>query len=89
MRTLVWMVLAVGLVLAAAPAQAQTYDPNYPICMQAYGMEQGFIWCGYTSMAQCEMSASARAAQCLPNPYFAYGSTERRGRIDRRPHRAY
>jgi len=56
--------------LAVAPAQAQTYDPNYPICLQTFGRFGNSISCGYTSMAQCKWSASGRAAQCITNPYF-------------------
>jgi hypothetical protein len=55
----------------AAPAQAQTYDPNYPVCLQSYGIDGDYIECGYTSLAHCAQSASGRAAQCIINPYFA------------------
>src|SRR4051794_22357156 len=37
MRTLAMPVLAVAMMLAAPSAQAQTYDPNYPICLQTFG----------------------------------------------------
>jgi Protein of unknown function (DUF3551) len=47
-----------------------TYDPNYPVCLQTYGIGGGSIACGYTSLAQCAQSASVRAAQCITNPYF-------------------
>jgi hypothetical protein len=57
--------------LTAAPVQAQTYDPNYPVCLQTYGIDGNVIECGYTSLAQCAQSASGRAAQCITNPYFA------------------
>jgi hypothetical protein len=87
-RILALTILATGTILAAAPAPAQTYDPNYPICLQAFGAKGGYIECGYASMAQCAMSASGRAAQCLTNPYFAYGSGEP-GRIYRRHHRVH
>ena len=70
MRPLVWTVLGIGLMLAA-PAQAQTYDPNYPICLQSYGREGNYISCRYSSMDQCKLSASGRAAQCIVNPYPA------------------
>jgi hypothetical protein len=63
--------LAIAMVLTAAPARAQTYDPNYPVCLQTYGIEGGYIDCGYTSLAQCAQSASGRAAECIVNPYFA------------------
>jgi Protein of unknown function (DUF3551) len=74
----------IGAFLVAAPACAQTYDPNYPVCLQTYGIEGGYIDCGFTSLAQCAASASGRAAQCLTNPYFAHGDRKlprQRGRL--------
>ena len=71
MRTLARLVLATSMTLAAASAQAQTYDPNYPVCLQTFGRNGGYISCSYTSMQQCGWSASGRAAQCITNPYFA------------------
>jgi hypothetical protein len=64
-------ILAIATVLTAAPARAQTYDPNYPVCLQIYDVDGGYIDCGYTSLAQCAQSASGRAAECIVNPYFA------------------
>ncbi len=47
MRALPWtMLLGMGTILTAAPAQAQTYDPRYPVCMQVYSREGSFIGCG-------------------------------------------
>ena len=83
MRSLSWTTLAVGLMLAAGPIQAQTYDPNFPICLQTYGRDGGYIACRYTSMGQCKLTASARAAQCIVNPYFA-GAAGRSYRKQRR-----
>jgi hypothetical protein len=83
MRTLATPVLAIAMTLAAASAQAQTYDPNYPICLQTFGRNGNAISCGYTSMGQCRLSASGRAAQCITNPYFAgpnFGRTRRQSR---------
>jgi len=60
-----------AIVLTAGPAQAQTYDPRYPIYLQTYGREGNYITCSYTSMDRCRLSASGRAAQCLTNSYFA------------------
>ncbi len=71
MRTLTGLVVAIALTLAAASAHAQTYDPNYPVCLQTFGRMGNAISCGYISMAQCQLSASGRAAQCITNPYFA------------------
>jgi hypothetical protein len=53
----------------ATPTHAQTYDPSYPVCMQVSGREASYIQCSFTSMAQCQASASGRAAMCMMNPY--------------------
>ena len=65
--------LAIAAALTATPALAQTYDPNYPVCLQTYGIGGGYIDCSYTSLAVCGATASGRAAQCIANPYFAGG----------------
>jgi hypothetical protein len=84
MRILVLIILAVGAVHVAAPAPAQTYDPNYPICLQIYdNMVHFYFECSYTSMAQCQASASGRAAQCVVNPYPANTYTNPRPRHKR------
>ena len=59
MRVSILAILAAGAVYAAAPVQAQTYDPNYPVCLQVYqSMVDYYFDCSYTSMAQCQASAS-------------------------------
>ena len=86
MRTSARLFLATAITLAAASAQAQTYDPNYPVCLQTFGRNGGYFACGYTSMQQCRLSASARAAQCVINPYFAGANpvrSRRQSRSDR------
>jgi hypothetical protein len=70
MRILALAVLAIGATAAMAPASAQTYDPNFPVCMRVVGPLIYFD-CSYTSIAQCSLSAQGRAGQCLVNPYFA------------------
>jgi hypothetical protein len=72
MRIPALAVLTIAAVLAATSARAQTYDPAYPVCLQVYqGWNDYYFECGYTSLAQCNMSASGRAAQCIVNPYYA------------------
>jgi hypothetical protein len=73
--------------MLAVPARAQTYDPRYPVCLQTYGIDGGYIECAYDSLAQCAMSASARAAQCVVNPFFAGGQMP--ARPSYRSRRAY
>ena len=55
-------------------AKAQTYDPRYPVCSVIYKIDGSSIECSYTTMAQCQASASGRAAQCLANPNFVAAS---------------
>jgi hypothetical protein len=66
---LVWIILGTGLACCTRPAMAQTYDPNYPVCLQ-YARD-GYIDCSFTSMPQCNATASGRGATCSANPYFA------------------
>ena len=74
MRLLACTILTIATMLAAASARAQTYDPNYPVCLQTYGIDGSYIECSFASLAQCAAAASGRAAQCLTNPYFTQGS---------------
>jgi uncharacterized protein DUF3551 len=69
MRSLALAVLAAGTLLAATPARAQTYA-GAPVCLHVYGPAT-YYECRYTSLAQCNATASGRAAQCVVNPYFA------------------
>ena len=66
-------------------AQAQVYDRNYPVCLQVYGLVN-YTECRYATLAQCQQTASGRAASCSVNPYFASASVEQ---PRRRRHRDY
>lgn len=69
MRIPALAILAVVTASMAAPVAAQTYDPSYPVCMQVSGRGASYIQCTFTSIAQCQASASGRAATCMMNPY--------------------
>ncbi len=84
MRILVWTALAIGA--AIAPAQAQTYGFSYPVCLQVYG-PLNYYECRYTSLAQCNVSAAGRSAQCILNPYAANAYDDRP--VRRRVRRGY
>jgi hypothetical protein len=89
MRIPALAILTIAAVLTAKPALAQTYDPRYPVCLQVYqGFTDYYFECGYTSMAQCNMSASGRAASCVVNPYYTGGKASP-GRRARKPRRVY
>lgn len=73
MRILTCTLLTIATLSLAAPVRAQTYDPNYPVCLQTYGIDGDNIDCSFTSLPQCAATASGRAAQCLSNPFFVHG----------------
>ena len=80
MRILALAILSSVTGFTSAPTLAQTYSPDYPVCLQSYRSGGSGIECGYTSLAQCAMTASGMAAQCIINPYFATAQ------LPRKPH---
>ena len=75
MRIPILAILATGAIHLVTPAQAQTYDPAYPFCVQVYqGFVDYYFDCTYRTMGQCQASASGRAASCVVNPYYAGGA---------------
>ena len=89
MRSLILALLALGTV-AIAPANAQKYDSTSPVCKTNYRWGGEDTDCGYTSLAQCQASASGLAAICSNNPYYAGPPVDRRPRhFDRRSRPAY
>jgi hypothetical protein len=88
MRILSLAILTIGTLSAAGPTRAQTFDPDYPVCMHVISTETTYEECRYFTMAQCAASAAGRAAQCNINPYYA-GATASRARHDRRHRRAH
>jgi hypothetical protein len=71
MRILALAILAIGTV-SIGPAAAQRYDPAYPVCLQVYERQGAYYFeCSYTSLPQCNASASGRSATCMINPYYA------------------
>jgi hypothetical protein len=79
MRMLASAVLAISAFAASVPAQAQTYDPSYPVCMHVVG-RINYYDCRFTSLAQCNVSAGGRAAQCEVNPYYGGNAVAARKR---------
>jgi hypothetical protein len=84
MRLLGLTILAIA---AAGPAAAQTYDPGYPVCLRVYGPAT-YNECAYTTLAQCQATASGRAAECYPNAFYAHAAIAPSGRHHRH-HGAY
>ncbi|QWG15367.1 DUF3551 domain-containing protein [Bradyrhizobium sediminis] len=89
MRILALAILAIATVSATPSARAQTYNPNYPVCLKVIEMFGGeHFECAYTSLAQCAQAASGLPAQCIVNPFYA-GATASPGGRDRRYRRGY
>jgi hypothetical protein len=87
MRTVSLAILVIGTIATAAPARAQAWDPNYPVCLRVYG-PINYNECRYSSLAECAATASGRAAQCVVNPFFARVEAPG-GRPNRRHRRTY
>jgi hypothetical protein len=72
---------------AVTPARAQIYAPGFPICLRVYGLIT-YTDCSYSTLPECNATASGRAAQCLvnpyPNPYFASSGVVERSARHRR-----
>jgi uncharacterized protein DUF3551 len=84
MRVLALAILAIGTFSVAAPAAAQTYGQDYPVCLHVYGPAT-YYECRYMSLAQCNATAAGRSAQCVSNPYVANAYAE----PSLRPHKRY
>jgi hypothetical protein len=72
---LVSIIFGTGLA-CTTPAMAQTYDPNYPVCLQ-YARD-GYIDCSFTSMPQCNATASGRGRHATPT-HISHRASGRRG----------
>jgi Protein of unknown function (DUF3551) len=91
MRSLALTILVFGAISAIQPAEAQTFDnANYPVCLHRYTWGGGNYYdCAYTSLEQCNATASGISATCVINPYYANADVGPPVRRDRRQHRAY
>lgn len=79
MIRLIFAILALAAAFAASSAWAQMYDPDYPVCLHVFGSLDGErLDCVFTSIPQCQATASGRSAMCLINPYFAGRSVRHR-----------
>jgi Tfp pilus assembly protein PilV len=78
MRVLALAILTMFVALATAPADAQTFGGNGPYCMEYYqwGGSRN-IDCSYSTIAQCQATASGLSAMCLTNPYYANAQVPR------------
>ena len=66
---LIWIILGIGMTCAM---RGQWLRPTTRIIRSACRSMRmtGCIDCSFTSIAQCNATASGRGAQCFANPYF-------------------
>jgi hypothetical protein len=83
MRSLALTILTMGIVLTAGSAQAQRYDPAYPVCLNvvSHGTTP-YYRCSYVTIDQCR--AFANGQSCSLNPYYV-GATAPVKRTNRAP----
>ena len=64
-----WLALvAAGAVSAAAAMPAAARE--FPYCIKGCDFGAGAGDCSFSSLAQCQATASGRDASCAANPYF-------------------
>ena len=68
-RRIVLALLAVSGLAMVGTAPAQAVGIGYPYCLQGYEYP-ALSNCSYTSLEQCQATASGRFLQCMANPYF-------------------
>jgi hypothetical protein len=62
-----WLALmASGAVSVAMPAAAR----EFPYCIKGCDFGAGAGDCSFSTLAQCQATASGRDASCAANPYF-------------------
>ena len=66
------LLVATAVLAQASKASAQ----DYPFCIRGGDYDSGIGDCSFTTLEQCQASASGRDSYCAANPFF-HGSTER------------
>ena len=81
-----WLALmAAGAVSVAMPAAAR----EFPYCIKGCDFGAGAGDCSFSSLAQCQATASGRDASCAANPYFAHASQDPSARRYKRYRNGY
>ncbi|MCP3384722.1 DUF3551 domain-containing protein [Bradyrhizobium sp. CCGUVB4N] len=64
----------------AAPASAQRFAGNAPVCLQRWQWGgSSYITCQYNTWDECRATASGLSAMCLQNPYVPQPPYPERG----------
>ncbi|MDF0494520.1 DUF3551 domain-containing protein [Bradyrhizobium yuanmingense] len=70
--------MVAGVTAVFAPAAAEPFNPNYPVCLQQWEWGgSNRIYCSYRSWEDCKASAMGLPAMCLANPYWSQPTSAR------------
>ena len=69
MRRLFLLTLTAAAIASNGAKAQLTRSDNYPFCLLVYG-PVSYTDCRYTSLGQCQASASGRGAACFTNPFL-------------------
>jgi Protein of unknown function (DUF3551) len=64
-----WLALMVAFAVSAAVAMPAVAR-EFPYCIKGCDFGAGVGDCSFSSLAQCQATASGRDASCAANPYF-------------------
>jgi hypothetical protein len=61
------LLTAVSIFQVAGPARA---DVDYPVCRSGGGEGSYAVRCDFTTLEQCQATASGTGGSCIVNPYY-------------------
>jgi hypothetical protein len=65
-----WQALAAAGAVSAAAVAMPAAAREFPYCIKGCDFGAGAGDCSFSSLAQCQATASGRDAYCAANPYF-------------------
>ena len=65
-----WLALMAAGAVSAAVAMPAAAAGAFPYCIKGCDFGAGAGDCSFSSLAQCQATASGRDASCAANPYF-------------------
>jgi hypothetical protein len=69
LQTMLPAIALAGMLAVANPSPAKA-EIDYPYCMKVYVRGGPYTDCSYSTLAQCQASASGRSALCYLDPFY-------------------
>lgn len=76
MRKTLLALMAVTSFIAINAAPASASDPHYPYCIKGAQWLSPVGDCSFSTLQQCQASASGRLATCDVNPFYHNGMND-------------